>query len=638
MPEVEPQLAPVTPRAIAPDGGEVVALEALVRPIVESGVGGFVGVFGPPGSGKSTALRHLAAVMSDEIERERLVVLDGDPSRHFDVVPDKLLVAYSESSRIIRGVVAGFRLAPWTLDDVIEYVLAVYPAKAKSILDRVRVAEDAPILAGNAQLWVRVIQEMAHDESATSIRLTLARFVRSLLREDSVEHVATDYCVSALKSIGRQRQFGGSDADRSDEEELRKLFRAALSGRVSRLLRHDVVKLLIAAPHVVDCFQRGDGSDLQGAPWPSELIEAVGERVAHRPRAAGFLRSRLGTRSRRCHAMAASVLHAARIEYKPKKLYRAQLDDARLDGIDWSGVQLPRAYLRRASLRGADLRDADLRQAIVEHADLREARFRNAAMQHLGAESADLSGADLSGVRANGADFGRASLVRVMCESAVFAGATFIDADLRSARFARADINDAILVGAEIEGADFSNADLGRARLDFLALRLATFTGARFQGARLWKCDLEGMELAGADFSNADLRTAVLTGSFIPQGNFRGADLSHTGLAEINWERADLRTADLTGATFHMGSSRSGLVDSPIACEGSRTGFYTDDYFDQGYKSPEQIRKANLCGADLRGAQIMDVDFYLVDVRGAKCDADQRAHLRRCGAILEARV
>jgi uncharacterized protein YjbI with pentapeptide repeats len=44
-------------------------------------------------------------------------------------------------------------------------------------------------------------------------------------------------------------------------------------------------------------------------------------------------------------------------------------------------------------------------------------------------------------------------------------------------------------------------------------------------------------------------------------------------------------------------------------------------YCEQGFKSPEEIRKANLRGADLRGAKIKGVDFYL-----------------RSGAILEARV
>ena len=116
--------------------------------------------------------------------------------------------------------------------------------------------------------------------------------------------------------------------------------------------------------------------------------------------------------------------------------------------------------------------------------------------------------------------------------------------------------------------------------------------------------------------------------------DFRNARLIHAGLADIDWERVDLRGADLRGCSFHLGSSRSGLVGSPYPGHGSRTGFYTNDYDDQSYKAPEAIRKANLCGADLRGASIADADFYLVDLRGARYDAEQAAHFRRCDAIL----
>jgi uncharacterized protein YjbI with pentapeptide repeats len=84
-----------------------------------------------------------------------------------------------------------------------------------------------------------------------------------------------------------------------------------------------------------------------------------------------------------------------------------------------------------------------------------------------------------------------------------------------------------------------------------------------------------------------------------------------------------------------MGSSRSGLVGSPYACEGSKTGFYTDDFDDLSFKRPEEVRKANLCGADLRGVQAEGVDFYLVDLRGVKLDPDLLEQARSTGAILE---
>jgi uncharacterized protein YjbI with pentapeptide repeats len=131
------------------------------------------------------------------------------------------------------------------------------------------------------------------------------------------------------------------------------------------------------------------------------------------------------------------------------------------------------------------------------------------------------------------------------------------------------------------------------------------------------------------------LQGSLLTGSIMRGANLRNALLINAGLAEIDWEGACLCNADLRGASFHMGSSRSGLVNSPIASEGSRTGFYTDDYEEQCFKAPEEIRKANLRGADLRGAKVEGVDFYLVDLRDALYDPVQERHFRRCGAILE---
>ena len=110
--------------------------------------------------------------------------------------------------------------------------------------------------------------------------------------------------------------------------------------------------------------------------------------------------------------------------------------------------------------------------------------------------------------------------------------------------------------------------------------------------------------------------------------------LTHVpGLADIDWEGACLREADLTGATFHLGSSRSGLVGSPIACEGSRTGFYTDDYDEQTFKSPEEIRKANLSGADLQVTASYDRELgatqgHLAGAEGQDqpADPDPRHH------------
>ena len=125
--------------------------------------------------------------------------------------------------------------------------------------------------------------------------------------------------------------------------------------------------------------------------------------------------------------------------------------------------------------------------------------------------------------------------------------------------------------------------------------------------------------MLGANFKEANLINAWLTGSQMTAADFRRAQLRNAGLADIDWEEADFRGADLRGCSFQLGSSRSGLVGSPYPCHGSCTGFYTNDCDTQWYKAPEDIRKANLCGADLRAARY---------------DPDQAAHFRNCDAIL----
>jgi uncharacterized protein YjbI with pentapeptide repeats len=69
-----------------------------------------------------------------------------------------------------------------------------------------------------------------------------------------------------------------------------------------------------------------------------------------------------------------------------------------------------------------------------------------------------------------------------------------------------------------------------------------------------------------------------------------------------------------------------------------RRASYGDEFDQQTYRAPEEIRKANLCGDDLHNAHLEGTDFYLVDLRRAKYTRDQFEYLRRCSAILFNRV
>jgi uncharacterized protein YjbI with pentapeptide repeats len=333
--------------------------------------------------------------------------------------------------------------------------------------------------------------------------------------------------------------------------------------------------------------------------------------------------------------MAVSVLLAAYPGWRPPVVRQPlYLRSAVLRQAQWAGVDL-----RSAALMGADLTDADLREAkldgvLAAAVRMPGAKLARASMCSAKLQEAVLSGADLSEVTADGADLLLADLSRAELIGASLNDAVLHQANLQGASVRDAKLCRAFLTQAKVDGADFSGVDFRGATLRNVDMQGAAWTEASFRSVRLLECNLEGLELPEADFTAADLAGSLLTSTRIPGGTFADAVLRETGLAEIDWEGADLRGADFTHASFHLGSTRSGLVGSTVPSEGSRTGFYTDDFTEQEFKSPEEIRKASLRGADLRNATVEKSDFYLVDLRDAIYTPDQAAYFKRCGAIL----
>lgn len=125
-----------------------------------------------------------------------------------------------------------------------------------------------------------------------------------------------------------------------------------------------------------------------------------------------------------------------------------------------------------------------------------------------------------------------------------------------------------------------------------------------------------------------------MTGTKLSGLDMRRSVLQNCRLGEVEWVNCDLRESDLRGCTFHFGSTRCGIVGSPYPSHGTRTGFYTDDLERLYFEQPESVRRGNLQGCDLRGANIDGVDFYLIDLRGAKLDPGQKRHAAATGAIL----
>lgn len=614
---LEAKLAAVRPRILSGESGEPLLLEDEVRRYLDDGAKGAIALIGPPGSGKTTALRHLAAVLP----AGRVVLLDVTEAANVPKAASRTLTIYATEELIfsIRHV-AKLRLASWSCDDLIEYLLAQHKDRCASVLARVR-ETDYPLIGGSPQLWRLFLDELADDVTLAGFAPALHRNLERRLGDASLIERGRTFCLNSFARIGKPPPLPAEEVDSID-----------LPGTLRCLLRHGPVQLLLAAERLAADLQQENNAGYLTRRLPRELIAATAEIIGADPQPRQQL-AKLFERPLR-QAMAASLLLALDPAWVPPETI-ASLEGAYLPNARWPAVQLDRVNLADADLSKADLRAAILRECNVARSNFRSALLKGANLARVAGQHADFSYADLSTGCAKQADFQSASFVGASLAGAMLAEANFKHANLTYASFQAADLRKADLRHTAIEGASFSAADLSQAELRGLRLHVADFTGARFTQADMNGCNLEDMHLPHTDFQGADLDGALLTGTRMPGANFRGADLRNTGLADIDWEGADLRNADLSGASFHLGSSRSGLVGSPIACEGSRMGFYTDDYEEQHYKAPEEVRKANLRGADLRGARIENVDFYLVDLRAAKLDSAQIAHVRHCRAILD---
>lgn len=625
------------PRVVLPDVPGPMPLVDEINEI-DSAQEGLVAIVGPVGSGKSVAIKYLCEhfagspfIFVDDLDRDlhsRVAYLAA--RGHVPIVYASRQPLKTEHLRILE-------LAPWNSDDHIDYLRAKSPSDCARVLQRVR-ERDTSALRGNPELWRILLDALLAGETGTTDSIFFRRF--DALPPEPRELILK-WCFASVLSFSSQSQLIGNKA----RAELRLQFNAirnlhahgvepSLTAQNLHLLEHPFVQRLLAADFA---RQRLLEKNLAcyAVPWPREMVAAVGAAIADDTAAVALLAAYMRQPELNTQPMLASLLIHAHKDWIPAAEDYRCYEGAILDGAQWPNAELGRANFIDASLANINLEGADLQQARFQKSKLPSATLREATLTHASFEGARLARADFSLASAELASFTDAILADAKLAGANFAYAHFVNAYLRRADFSGARLSNANLSGADCGETDFSRADLTKAQLNGLDLRTAKLTGANFQNASFCESNLEYVELPDARMPGADFSNALLTGSILREAALREANFLHAALAEIEWEYADLRGANFTGVLFHMGSTRTGHVNSTIACEGSKTGFYTDDYEEQSFRAPEAIRKASLRGADLRGAKLQDADFYLVDLRDARIDPGDIPHLRRCGAILE---
>lgn len=637
MTEITARRAAVRPRGYV-DGkttAEAHLLEDVVRDALRTHHAGLIEIIGGSGMGKTTALEHLAEVLS-ETELAYVSILDEPREDEIEAhSPGRVLICSKRWPRM-KETILSVHLTGWAEDDAIEYLLAKHHDQCGSVMSRLGGSKENQIeyqlFVGCPELIAFVLDRMAQEESVTSVKQSVWDVLSEHIPAGELRELAGQSCLYSLLKIDNRLH---KDWNKLQKNKIWKLHLKQNNQLPGKLLRHRYIQTLLAAEEFIrEISNYNICQFVNPIEHPKLLFEAARLIESSSPAERNLSQMLSMQKSQELHPLAASLLHSTGRGWRPGRKPIPNLRGAILHGIQLAEEDLCEFDLTKAILCSANLMNAQLDGAVLVNANFDDANLSHASLVSANGELAQLHRANLKNVRGNDSWWFQADLSSADLEGAHFDNTRFSGATLSQANFTNASLRQSFFGNSQVDETNFTGADLTSADLQGLDLTHCELADACFGSAVLTGCHCEGINLLGANFENANLTNTYWTDSILPGANFQYAKLRSAGLAGIEWEQADLRGADLRQSTFHMGSSRSGLVDSFLASEGTRTGFYTDEYEEQHYKSPEEIRKANLRGADLRGANITGVDFYLVDLRDAEYDEDQKQQLEKTGAIL----
>src|SRR5262245_8692658 len=354
---LEPRRAPVRPRVISPVSGETLLLEDEIQAHLERGVRGMVWISGGPGSGKTTALAHLMAVLPplshatlhddwfELYEEQKLVLGCGIPG----TAPKDALVV--------------FEMAPWGEDELIEYLLATHHEHCAALMAKCKASDGKELLSGSPELWRGVLDLLADDDTIPTVKDALRQLFDLRLTDPATRERVSSWCLGVYQAFA---------ATKSDS----RLLGATLgwkygddwsSTQWGPLLWHAGVMLLLAAERFAAELRSNEPCPFLEYAFARDVIEETAALIRHDGRVLERLKVTMVPSRRQSQPTAASLLHSARVGWRPEPLaisgLRRLLSRSKVSSLRLSGAFLQRATWPEIILSGADLANVDLSSA-----------------------------------------------------------------------------------------------------------------------------------------------------------------------------------------------------------------------------------------------------------------------------------
>src|SRR5687767_7828973 len=235
-PPLRHKCAPVVPRVRSKSGGAALPLHERVGLLLDSCTSGVVNVYGPRGSGKSTALAHLAATFPDH---PRVRLHDGGVFERIESAARGHVVVYA-SREPVNDALAWYEMAPWGDDDFVEYLAATNRPRCRSVMARVAASEGRDALGGAPALWKVVLDELADDDSLVDVTEALRHHLARSLDDPVHRNLAMSLSLMVLCQELDPKTGWPQAADVALAQHMPKL----LGGDPLPLLWHRPVRLL----------------------------------------------------------------------------------------------------------------------------------------------------------------------------------------------------------------------------------------------------------------------------------------------------------------------------------------------------------------------------------------------------------